>query len=172
VAHLIKGYGVDIGILDSLLAGENVQAGPTSDIERLIEQRLAPVNQFLQQQQAWTQQQQHAQQQQIAQTVNEFSTGAEFIEDVRLDMVDLLDMAAARGQTLTLEQAYAKACTIHPEVSKVMAERQRQQSIMGTQNALNHKKNAAVSITGNQRGSTVNNSASLRDQLAAAWDGL
>ncbi len=170
IANLIKGYGVDIGVLDSLLAGENIAPSPAHDIERIIEQRLAPVNQFLQQQQAWTQQQQYQQQQQIAQTVNEFSTQAEFIEDVRLDMADLLDMAAARGQAMTLEQAYHKACAIHPEVSKVIAERQRQQSLMGTQNALSHKKNAAVSITGTQRGLPSNTAHSLRDQIAAAWD--
>lgn len=169
IANLIKGYGVDIEVLDGLLAGQ-VKASPHADIERLIDQRLAPVNQILQQQEAFTRQQRQEAERAIAQTVNTFSSQAEFIEDVRLDMADLLDMAAARGQTLSLEEAYKKACAIHPEVSKVMADRERQQQLMGTQTALQQKKNAAVSITGVQRGATVNGSLGLRDQIAAAWD--
>jgi hypothetical protein len=170
IANLIKGYGVDINVLDSLLAAEPAQQNPNSEIERMIEQRMAPVTQLLQQQQYYAQQQKMHGEQQAVQAVTQFGSQAEFINDVRMDMADLLDMAASRGQVLSLEDAYKKACAIHPEVSKVMSERERQQQIMGTQNTLSHKRNAAVSITGNQRGGTVQAANNLRDQIAQAWD--
>ena len=170
IANLIKGYNVDIQVLDGLLAGQQTAPGPHADIERLIEQRLAPVNQLLQQQQYAARQQEISQQHAVTEAVNSFSAQAEFIQDVRLGMADLLDLAAARGQPMTLEDAYKKACIIHPEVSKVLADRERQAQIMGTQTALQNKKNAAVSITGVQRGGTVANATALRDQIAAAWD--
>lgn len=168
IANLITGYGVDINVLDEILAKQGRQpaagAPPLPDIERIIEQRLAPVNQFLQSQQ-------QAQQAQLETTINKFSENAEFLEDVRLDMADILDLAAARGQVVSLEEAYQKACAWHPEVSKIIEARNKQAQLMGTQNDLQRKKQAAASISGLQRGAPPAQAATLRDQIAAAWDG-
>lgn len=173
VANIIKNYGVDIGELDNVLSGQGASSAPSgnSDIERLLEQRLAPMNSFIQQQQMQLQQQAMYEEQQAAQSVQSFSAQAEFINEVRMDMADLLDMAAKRGQAMTIEQAYTKACAIHPEVSSVMAQRQKQQQLMGTQSDIQRKKAAASSITGQRGGATSAKGAeSLRDSIAAAWD--
>lgn len=174
VANLIHQYGVDIGQLDSILAGspQNHQASPNADIESIIDQRMQPFNDFVQQQQV---EQQYVQEQGRITADNEvynFSDNKEFINDVRMDMADLLDMASQRGQTMTLDQAYAKACAIHPEISKVIDQRQEQQRVMGTQKMTAAKKNAAsASLTGSQGGVGGGNSElSLYDTIKAAWD--
>lgn len=172
VANIIKNYGVDIGELDSVLSGQGVQpTNPNSELERLLEQRLAPVNSFLQHQQMQQQQQAAYEEQQAAASVQSFSAQAEFINEVRLDMADLLDMAAKRGQPMTIEEAYSKACAIHPEVSGIMAQRKKQQDLMGTQTEIQRKKAAASSITGQRGGgATAKVGDSIRDSIAAAWD--
>ena len=53
----------------------------------------------------------------------------EFYNDVRSDMADLLDMAANRGRQMSMQDAYNTACAAHPQISKVMAGRQAQQSV-------------------------------------------
>lgn len=172
VANIISDYGVDVNILDSHLVGQPVEESPNSEIERLLEQRLAPVNQLmstLQQQQAAAQQ---TTQQQAHQSVSDFSQGKEFFNDVRLVMADLLDMADKQGQTLTLDDAYAKACILNPEISQIMDDRRAQESIMGGNKSIAAKRAAASSLNGKQHGiSSSNGSLSLRDQISAAWEG-
>ena len=168
IADMIKQYGVDIQTLDSLLAGEAPQQNPQSELEALLDQRLGPIQQYLSQQHQYAQQQEmtgaHSQ-------VGEFAKNAEFLEDVRMDMADLIDMAAARGQQMTLQQAYDKACAINPEISKVMAERQRQQQLMGNKQNTDRKRHAAVSVTGREGGQMAKGEAdTLRGAIEAAWD--
>jgi hypothetical protein len=51
MAKLIKDYGVDIRELDSALAGEGPTDPTRSAIEQLLEQKLSPIQNFIQQQQ-------------------------------------------------------------------------------------------------------------------------
>ena len=170
IATLVNEYGVDIQSLDSALVGQN-PAGETDKFEEMLNAKLAPVNNFLAQQANFQQQQQYEMQANAQQSIAEFSESAEFISDVRNDMADLLDMAASRGQQMSLQEAYNKACALNPEISAIMAKRQKEQQIMGTQQQTNKKKAAAVSWTGKQGGSGgKDGNLSLHDQLAAAWD--
>ena len=50
VAQLINQFGVDIGTLDGLLAGEPVPRGTHDDVDGRIQQALQPFQQFIQQQ--------------------------------------------------------------------------------------------------------------------------
>lgn len=175
VANLIKNYGVNIQELDNILSGQGYANAPSVNtdprIEQLIEQRMAPVNQFLQMQKQQQYQQQQYEQQQAAQTVSTFAERAEFINEVRMDMADLLDMAAARGQPMSIEDAYKKACAIHPEVSSIMAQREKERAMMGNQSEIMRKKTAASSINGLQRSpQTSKNNESLRSTIANIWD--
>lgn len=172
IANLIKNYNVDIAALDGMLAGQGAQpSNPNAQLEAMIDQRMGPVNQFLQMQQQQYQQAAYQEQAQASQAVDEFSQSAEFINDVRNDMADMMDAAAARGQQMTLQEAYTKACAIHPEISQILAQRQQQQQIMGTNNATAQKKAAASSITGGRAGGGEGGGdLSLRDQIAEAWN--
>lgn len=166
VAQLCKQYGVDINMLDSALAGEDIpqQAQQQPMLDPRVDQMLAQQAQ----QQQYVQQQR---QQQANGAVAEFSQSAEFLPDVRLDMADMMDAAAKRGQAMDMEKAYNLACAAHPEISGILAERKQQESILGGTNALEAKRTAAgASLTGRQSGTGgVNGNMSLRETLEAQW---
>ncbi len=179
VATLIKNYGVDVQALDNMLASGGHQGGDTNsqqavqpDIQRLIQEQLAPYNQFMQQQQ---QAQQYAMQQEQAnahQTIEEFSKNAEFLPDVRMQVAEILDNAAKNNVAMELQQAYDIACQIHPEVSKVIAARKQQQTTMNTNHVTQQKRAAAASIRG-ERGGNGNADRSkmdMRSQISDIWN--
>jgi hypothetical protein len=175
VANMIQHYGVDVKALDGVLSqriGGNPAANSTNAqedaIQRAIDARMAPFMQQMSAQQAHQQQAvQHAAQQQVQQ----FSQKAEFLNDVREDMADLIDLAAKRGREMPLAEAYSKACMANPEIVKIMSDRQRQAELQGNQTAIQQKQHAASSINGRQSGTGGNAGAvSIRDQLEAAWN--
>ena len=175
-AKMISDYGIDINALDSALSGQPMNSGQQgggnfSDFESLLDQRLAPVNQFLQNQQQQEEQRQIEVRTNAQNSVTEFSQSAEFLNDVRGDMADLLDLASSRGQVMSLQQAYDKACAIHPEISEIIQGRQTQQKIMGNNTNIQNKRNAASSITGRQGGAGGSKQAvTMRGQLEDAWN--
>jgi len=171
IASLIKTYGVDVEALAGVLSGEGYepQNGTNAELERMLSQRLAPYEQFMSQQQQSMQAAQQRQQQEATNSVAAFAQKAEFLDDVRMEMADLLDMAANRGQQMSLEEAYTKACIYHPEISKILEQRARQQQMMNTSQSAKAKRQAAVSITGQQGGTTAQGPKGLREQIAEAW---
>jgi hypothetical protein len=146
IAKLIEYYGVDLPTLDGILAGNAQTAvNPTSQFEELLNQKLAPLQQMLQ----YQQQQEQFSQQQLYQEANETieqfieSGKAEYFEEVREDMADLLDMAAKRGRQMSIQEAYDRACLAHPEISKIV---QRQKFAPAVD--INRARAASSSISG------------------------
>jgi hypothetical protein len=155
MAQLINQFGTGrfgaafIEQLDGALAGQAPRVDPQqAAIEQVLNQRLAPVQQMLTQ----FQQAQVYQQQQVAERahneVAQFISQAEFGDDVREDMADLLEAAQRKGQSLTLQQAYEKACYLNDSVRKVMQQRQAAQGASVTTQAAQRAKAAAVSVSG------------------------
>jgi hypothetical protein len=169
LVSLIREYGVDIGILDSMLVGETPQSNGNPDLERMIEERMAPVNEFMNYQRDQYHQQQYAQQQMATDEVNKFGEGAEFLQDVRNDMADLLDMASSRGQVMSLQEAYDKACALNPEISNVIAQRQQNEALIQTQQDMSRKKNASSSIRGTRGGTGHASPKTIRGAIEEAW---
>jgi hypothetical protein len=136
-----------IEMLDSALAGQQPRAADpqTSQIEQLLNQKLAPVQGMLTQFQQAQAQAQYNAQAQAQNEVAQFLSQAEFGEDVREDMADLLEASQRRGQNLTLQQAYEKATFMNDSVRKVMQQRQAAQ--VQTQ-AAQRARAAAVSVSG------------------------
>ena len=147
VAQLIKQFGVDIGTLDNLLVGEAPPEGiqQHTEVQQAVQQAVAPYQQMMGQMQ---QQQQFKQQQGIAQIdgeINDFASKNEFYKDVAGQMADFLDMAAKRGQSMSMDQAYANACQMHPEISKIIQSRANSQQV-------GNARKAAASISGTPGG--------------------
>jgi hypothetical protein len=168
VANIIKQYGVDVQIVDSLLVGEELppEARHADIIQQEIQKAVAPYQQFVQQ----IQQRQQAQQQQVQQGVmSEVEVFAadpknEFYREVRMDMADILDLAAKRGVNMTLKEAYDRACLVHPEISKTLEQRRKRRSP-------ERRAAAASSVAGAPAGAPPSSgAASLRDALDAAWE--
>ena len=95
----------------------------------------------------------------------------EFAADVRLDMADLMDLAAARNQPMTLQEAYDKACMIQPQVSNVVTQRQRAEAAKKASEETRSKRLAASSVSGTPAGGGISKGAdTLTDSLNEAWD--
>lgn len=171
VVDLIKQYGVDVQTLDAALTGQApTQQQPGNDIEQLLEQKLAPFQQFITAQQQREQMAKQAEVEKAKQAVQQFE--GEFLSDVRMDMADIMDLAHKNGRPMTIQEAYDRACALHPEISKVIAQREEQKRLMGTTAAVEKKKTAAnASLTGRQGGNPApTGNESLRDVLENAWN--
>lgn len=155
VAGIVQQFGVGrfgngfIQALDNALAGSPVQADPQqAAMQQVLDQRLAPMQQMFQQ----FQQAQQAQQQRVVQQaqseVEQFLAKAEFGEDVRQDMADIIESASRRGETLTLADAYKKACRLNDNVLKVLQQRARQAGAQQQTQAAQRARATAVSVSG------------------------
>jgi hypothetical protein len=174
VADLIGQFGVDINTLDSAIVGVAPPAGQqqNAELERLVNERMAPFEAHMGQQNAYANQQAEQRQQTANTEVGEFSKTAEFFEDVRYEMADFIDVATKNNRTLTTQDAYKLACAANPQVSAVMAQRAETERLTGSSNTIAAKKNAASSLHHRQVGSGGDGSEmSMRQQLVAAMDG-
>ena len=130
MAKLISDYGVDIQELDRALSGGAPSAEQTqqTQLERMLEERMAPLQNFLSQQQ---QQAQYAQQQEFSALDRSIETMASdakfpFFDEVREDMADVIEIQAKRGVAISLEQAYTRAIAMNPDVSQRLTQQLQQ----------------------------------------------
>lgn len=157
VAQAINQFGVPLESINQFLGGEQPQAQ--------AQPQLAPqdVQQIVQQQ--FQQYQQHQGQAQATSEVQSFSEdkGNEFYNDVKMDMADILEMSANRGEPLTMQQAYDRACQMNPEIQSIMLARQSAPSPA--------QRRAASTVSGGMAGQVVANAPeSIEDYLNAAID--
>jgi hypothetical protein len=155
VAGIVNQFGTGrfgnqfIELLDGALAGQTPRVDPQqAALEQALNQRLAPVQQMLTQ----FQQAQLAQQQMVTQKaqseVGQFLQRAEFGEDVREEMADLLETAQRRGQELSLVDAYKKACMLNDRVRSVLQGRAKSRGAQTQTAVAQRARQAAVSVTG------------------------
>jgi hypothetical protein len=174
VAQLVSVYGVDVAALDSALAGvpmpQQAQGGvdPTM-VQSLVQQQLQPLMQAAQQRRMMQVQQVE---QEISQDIQKFMADPknEFFADVREMMADAIDIAEKQGRTLTLADAYDQACYLHPEVRKVILERQQSAGVKTRHQAAQRARAAAVSVRGAAPVGNPNvaEPSSTRDAIEAA----
>jgi hypothetical protein len=185
VADMISQFDVNINMLDEALSakqqGRRPAADPMAPILQALDQRLAPVQQFMS---SFQQQQQRSQQQElgaIQQTTEQFlnDPANEFAVDVADDMADILDLAARRGQVMSLQDAYQRATLLHPDISKVIEARKLGKGLAQQTAAAQNARNAAASVSGGGAPSASSDdgdgddvrsalNASIR-QLSARW---
>lgn len=155
VAGIVKQFGVGrfgntfIEQLDSALAGQVPQTDPQqAQLQQAIQQQLAPMQQFMSQfQQAQVAQQQKVQEQAVGE-VSQFLDKAEFGEDVREEMADIMELAQRRGREISLGDAYRQACLVNPRVRSVLEARAKTKGAQQLQGAATKAKAAAVSVSG------------------------
>lgn len=147
VAKIVKDFGVPIEALDQALAGQVPQGNQQHSIDpnaiasqaaMVAEQRL--MAQLKNQHQQMTYKKQEA-------MVDSFGDTHEFFEDVRFQMADIL---AARGEenpgAQELEEVYELATRYHPEISKVVKQRELAKSAQGSQAAALAARRASSSV--------------------------
>jgi hypothetical protein len=172
ITDLINDFGVDIHTLDSALSGTAPEVTDDSRFDQMFEKRMAPMNQYMDQMNQQKEQAENTASQHAMDGVKTFADTAEFINDVRLDMADLIDMSAKRGAPLALEAAYDIACRSNPQIAEILDGRKAKEALTGSQNSIRNKRQAASSIHSPRKGVTsASGGLSMRDQISAAWDG-
>lgn len=157
VAGIVQQFGLGrfgqtfIEQLDGALAsklGGAPQPGmpaPAPQLQQALQQELAPIKQFMSQIEQMKYQREQESVRQATESVEQFIQQAEFGQDVREEMADILEVAARRGRDMTLEQAYNQAVRLHPSISKIVS--QREQVNQGAR-PLAQRKIAASSVSG------------------------
>jgi hypothetical protein len=164
IAGLINQFGVDVPTVDNLLTGEDIpqEQQVTSQVQQAVQQAVAPYQEYFRSAQTQQVQNQQRMSEQAATELGEFSSSHEFYNDVAGLMADILDLGSARGQEVSLEDAYTQACAMTPEVSQVMQMRQNSQN-------LTQKRKAASTVSGPPSGEKpVNKPTTIRGALEAA----
>ena len=180
MAKLINDYGIDILELDSALAGKGAADPVDSRVEALLQQRLAPFQQYIQAQQQREQQYEQKSQAEVNESIENMATDPKYphFETVRLDMADIVDLAAKRGLYLSLDDAYNRAIAMNPEVSAQVAAQRQADAKRAAAQAANAKAQralgASVSVGGAPGGvpSGASEATDRRSTIAAAFDSL
>jgi len=63
-------------------------------------------------------------------------------------MADLMDLATKRGQSLSLKDAYDRACWANPEIRNVIGQRRERERAQQTNQVTQKARSAAVSVGG------------------------
>jgi hypothetical protein len=173
VQNIIAEYGVDITMLDTLLAGQPVSEDPNAPLLAAIDERLAPMNDFMGNVTTGRQEQAQEVNQEAATELGAFQqANSEFYEDLREDMADLMEMATNRGRDMTLEQAYNHAANAHPEIGPILKQRTAAEAGRLDPAAAAAKRNAASSIRGsaNSGGGLQAGADDTRAIMTELWD--
>lgn len=149
LAKLINDYQVDVQTLDAALVNAPMpqQGFDPGLIRREVQNALSPLMQRAEQRR---QEQAAALDREVEAEISKFASDPkhEFYDDVRGVMADVFDIAERNGQKLSLEEAYDRACLLHPEVNKVIVARQGAKAAQDLTRAAQRSKAAAVSVTG------------------------
>lgn len=155
IAQLVNQFGVGrfgaqfIEQLDSALAGQQPRVDPTQQaVQQVVQQQLAPVQQFMSQFQQAQEAQRLRAQQEAAGEVQTFLQQAEFGEDVREEMADIMELAQKRGRQVTLQDAYQQACLVHPDVRATLQARAKARNVQATTSVAQRARAASVSVSG------------------------
>lgn len=185
IAKMIKDYGVDINLLDAALSGQlpTDTAAPIVDrVGQMLDQRLAPMTEFMRDQQLTRAQQVQQEEQQLLSEVDNMEANPEkypHFSAIREDMADIIELSAKKGVYLTTEQAYNKAIGMNPEISAQVAsaralETRRVAAAAGDARARKAQR-ASLSVAGSANGAPtgyVPPATDRRGTIAAAFDSL
>ena len=177
VANLIKTYGVDIAMLDQVLAGQKPKDGGVPDaLLQSIRGELKPVHEFISQVRGSKAEQEQRLAQESMQTVEQFYADPknEFAADLREEMADIIDLATNRGRAITLAEAYKIAVAANPEVSKLVEQRAAAKRTAEQARNVDRSRRAASSQAPGAPGGGVSDGKPT-GRLAAisqAWDDL
>jgi len=169
-AQIVRNYGVDVNTLaDALdaaqaaaqLPGAQQRQQPQMLQDPRVDQLLAELNQA-------KQARAETLANKAANDVDTFGADKEFFADVRGEMADLLEVAAKRGVDLSLAQAYERACSIHPEISKVLAARSAAANAGTGRQSTQRSRHAASSVRGTPSGESTSVPTDLRSEIEAA----
>tara|TARA_R110000744_G_scaffold30368_2_gene71956 strand:+ start:3140 stop:4225 length:1086 start_codon:yes stop_codon:yes gene_type:complete len=168
VSGIVKQFGVGrfgqdfISQLDGALVGEIPQNhDQNTQLQQAIQQQLQPVQNFMNEFQQAKQSQTQQVRMEAQGEVQNFIEKAEFSEDVREEMADLMEVADRRGRDLSLQDAYRQACLSNPRVRDVLQKRQKSKGAQQSTGVAQRARAAAVSVSGGPALASPNNPAAV-----------
>lgn len=167
VAGIIRDFRVDVDGVASALDGQPMPQQQQQQFrDPRFDQLMAQLQQAQQQRSQTFLDTQHR-------TVAEFEDAHEFTNDVREDMADVLELTAKRGLSLSLDEAYARAIALHPEISSVLQQREAAQAAGKAQASTQRARAAASSVRSQPTGGSPSpQSRDRRADLEAAIEQL
>ena len=168
IAGIIQNYGIPLEAINAALGGEQTTQGQPQQAQ--AEYRDPRVDQLFQQIEEGKRQRAAEQARQTEETINSFRHSHEFFEDVRGDMHDLMEAAGKRGVALSLEDAYSRACKLHPEISNVLQQRESAKTANASQASTQRARDAASSVRSSPANVSngVHKGSSIMDDIRAA----
>jgi hypothetical protein len=149
-AQLIQQYEIDVQSLDNALSSKISGTGaanePDSNFKNYLSEQLAPMQQFMQQQQSQVQQTRQNDYVAAQNELEQFVNNNEFAKDMLPDMNDMVTLAGQHGVDMSYQQAYDKALLLRPDIQQVIAQRQGGQAAAQNNQVIQEKQNATVSI--------------------------
>lgn len=151
VAGIIQNFGIDLNALDSVLAGQKPEFNPMQQIEALVNQRVAPIQQQLQEYQQLSRRQVDTQ---VTSELDSFINATdekgkpkhEFYADVSEIMADLMEIDHRRGGNMDLTQAYDRAILMSEPVRRVIEGRKQTEAANRANEKARQARGAAISV--------------------------
>lgn len=170
VAQVITGYGVDVEHLAAALEGKaptQTQRQPAAFRDPRVDQLLGHLQQNHQQRSA-------AVRAQAAEELGAFAATAEFFEDVRDDMADVMGAARKQGRKLTVQQAYERACMLNEDVRPLYEQRKSAQTVANASPASTRApaRVSSSSLRNESPPPPTGKPKSLQAELEDEWDRL
>ena len=174
MAKLINDYGVDVAELDAALSGQPRKNPVVDEFGQILQQRLAPIEQFLSAQQQRERQLAQQQQAEMQETIERMATDPQYpyFDAVRDTMADIIDIMAKKGKTISLQECYNKAVAMDPQVSAELAAKAEAAKTAGQVAARNSQaqraKQASASVSGAPSGKLAGAPVGDRRAIIAA----
>lgn len=178
LAKLISDYDVDINTLDQVLAGRtSPEATDEARIDKLLQQRLAPVQQRLQTFEERERYEQQATAQAFQAQIQELETDSQqfpFFQQVRDAMADLIELNARKGVSLDLKSAYNRAVAADSSLIAQLDQVRKIEAAKLAAEKAQRAKAASASVSGSPTGNLAKSPAltDRRATIAAAFDAL
>lgn len=174
VADVIRSYGIDLQMLDTVLAGKQSGVGRPEDVvEAAVQRAIAPIMQ------SWRDNQQSFDDQarlSAEQDLDAFAADPkhEFYADVAPLMADIIEVAAKNGTMMGLTEAYERATLLSEPVRRVIEARKSRQAADTAAQVSRRARGAAVSVTPSAEANNVapKSPDTLRGAIEAAIDQL
>lgn len=171
VAQIIKAYGVPVDALDEALQATLGGQQPQHGAQQPAQYRDPRLDTLLAEAQRAKAVRQQDEAQRVHQEVEAFAPSAEFLEDVREDMADMMEAAARKGRPLTLQDAYDRACFANPEVRGILAQRKAQEATRTQSQQAQQARYAAGSVQSEPAPPAGSRKPTMEQALWAAVNG-
>lgn len=172
VAGLIQDYGIDINMLDGMMARKVTDGSFRPNQPQPL--RDPRVDQLLAQQAQQREYMEQVETYQMRQGLDAFAAAPEheFYRDVAATMADIVEVRARQGQPIDFEAIYRQACALDPEISTIVNQRAAAQR--SPSQAVLRAKRAAVSVRNEATpsGATLPRDESVRAGIEAAIESL